>query len=75
MVDDLHGNLARFGYVERPAHGGEKAAPGRCVDVRTQRTFQPVKRFIRASEVGVPHEETFTVVIGVDEPASDVIGR
>ena len=34
MVDDLHGELARFGLVERPAHRAVQTAPRGFVDLR-----------------------------------------
>ena len=33
------------------------------------------RRIVGAQKIGVAHEEAFAVVVGVDEPAGDVVGR
>jgi len=71
MVDDLHGNLAGFRFVERLAHRAVQTAPSRCVDVPPLRPFEFVVGFVRPGEVGVTHEETLAIVVRVDEPAGE----
>src|SRR5713101_7768345 len=74
MVDNLDGDLARFGLVERPAHRTVQTAPGRFVDLGPERPLELVVGFLRTSEVCVTHKEALAVVIGVDEPAGNVVG-
>jgi hypothetical protein len=73
VVDNFHGDLARVGPVERAAHRAVETAPGRFIDVGPERPLELVIGFVGPGEVGVPHEEALAVVVGVDEPAGDVI--
>ena len=74
MVDDLNRDLARRRHVERDALGRIERRPCRFVDLGSQRAFQLFVGFIRAQEVGVTDEETFFVVVSVDEPSGNAIG-
>jgi hypothetical protein len=47
--------------------------PGVGVDFCFQCCLQRGVRIVLAEEVGVADEETFFVVVGVDEPAGDLI--
>jgi hypothetical protein len=40
VVDDLHGELARYGLIERPARRSVQAAPGCFVNLRPQRPLE-----------------------------------
>jgi len=75
VVDDLHGNLAGCRPVKRAAGGRIEGGPRRLVDFRPQRPLQFVVRFLRAGEASVADEEALAIVVGVDEPAGDVVGR
>ncbi len=75
MVDDLHGDLARLGRVEGLALGAVEGSPEGFVDLGSEGAFELLEGLVGAEEVGVPDEEAFSVVIGVDEPTGDVVGR
>ncbi len=73
MVDDFDGDLAGFRFVEGVTFGGVLGITGFFVDFGFEGTFEFVKGLIRSGEVGVADEETLFVVIGIDEPAGDLI--
>ena len=66
--------LPDLGLVERPAHRAVETAPGRFVDLGPERPLELVVGFVGPGEVGVADEEALAVVVGVDEPAGDVVG-
>lgn len=74
MVDYLDCNLARFGLIKRPTGSAIKAAPCGLVDFGSHGSLQLLIRLVGPGEVGVPDKEAFAVVVGVDEPARDVVG-
>jgi hypothetical protein len=78
VVDDLHRDLARPRRVERLARGAVELRPLPLVDLGPQRLPQllvgAVLRVLAAGEeVVLPDEEALSVVVGVDEPAGDVV--
>jgi hypothetical protein len=73
VVDDFHGDLARVGPVEGAAYRAVETTLGRFVDVCPGRPLELVVGLVGPGEVGVPHEKALAVVIGVDEPAGDVV--
>ena len=71
--------LPGFRVVERPACCAVKRRPRGFVDFGTQGSLEFVVGtlavFGGTGEVGVADEAALAVVLGVDEPARDVIGR
>ena len=47
--------------------------PGFPVNLGFQRRLERFVRVIRAEEIGVPHEKTLRVIVGIDEPAGDAV--
>ena len=45
------------------------------VDLGAEGALEPGVGVVGAEEVGVANEEELAVVVGVDEPAGDVVGR
>ena len=74
MVDDLDGDRASGGWVERTAARAVEGRPCLLVDLRVERLPQTLVGVVRAGEVGVTNEETLGVVVRVDEPAGDGVG-
>ena len=68
MVDDFHGNAAGGRSGKGPGGVAVEAGPGLGVDLGLERGFQGLVGVAGAKEIGVAHEETFLVVVGVDEP-------
>jgi hypothetical protein len=75
MIDDFHGEFAGLGLIEWPAFGAIESIPRGFIDIGTQGALQFIIRFVAAGEIGVADKETLAVVIRVDEPAGDIIGR
>ena len=48
--------------------------PGFPVNLRFQRRLERFVRVVCAEEIGVAHEKTLRVVIGINEPAGDAVG-
>ena len=75
VVDHFHGDPAalrrRKGHARRRVESG----PGRLVDFGPEGAFELFVGLVGPREVGVTDEEAFGVVVGVDEPAGDVVGR
>ena len=44
------------------------------VNLRFQRRLERFVGVIRAEEIGVTHEKTLRIVVGIDEPAGDAVG-
>ncbi len=74
MVDDLYGDRACLGFVEWAARCAVETAPCRFINIGAQGAFQFVIGFFGSGEVGMAQEKTLAVVVGVDEPAGDVVG-
>ena len=74
MVDDFDGDLAGLGFGEWAALGAVDAGPSRFVNLGAQRALEVYVGFAGTDEVGVADEKAFAVVVGVDEPASDIVG-
>ena len=73
VVDHLHRNPPGLRSRERAAFGAVQRRPGILVDLGAQRCLQPLERILAAKEIGVANEEALLVVVGVDEPAGDVL--
>ena len=74
MVNHLDRDFAGCGPVEWTADGGVKHGPCRFVDLGAKGALQLFVGIACAGEIGVADEEALAVVIGVDEPAGDVVG-
>ena len=74
MIDDFDGDAAGFGLGERARDGAVQGFPRFLVNLRTQTGFERLIRIVLAEKIGVAHEETFLVVIRVNEPARDALG-
>ncbi len=75
MIDDLDRDLAFIGrFLEGDGFVRVERAPGGFVDFGAEGAFEFVVGFVGAGEVGMADDEGFFVVVGVDEPAGDVIG-
>ena len=75
MIDNLDRDLAFIGrFLEGDGFVGVERAPGGFVDFGAEGAFEFVVGFVGACEVGVADDEGFFVVVGVDEPAGDVVG-
>ena len=74
VVDDLDGDLAGLGRVEGAAGGGVQGRPGGFVDFGAEGALELVVGLAGAKEVGVADEEALAAVVGVEEPAGDVVG-
>ena len=75
VVDYFDGDLAGVGAVEGAAGGAVEAAPGGFVDFGAEGALEFFVRLIGAGEVGMANEEAFAIVVGVDEPAGNVVSR
>ena len=62
------------GRRERPRHRRVERLPGVVVHLGLEGTGELVVGLVAAEEVGVADEEGLAVVVGVDEPAGDVVG-
>ena len=74
MIDHLHGNSAGFRFVERPGQVAVQGGPGFLIYFGLQGRLESLVGVVGAQEVGVADEETFFVVVGIDEPAGDAFG-
>jgi hypothetical protein len=70
----FYGDLAGLGFGKGAALRTVDARPGSYVDLGPQGTFQFFVRLIRANDVGVAHKEAFAGVVGINEPAGDIVG-
>src|SRR4051794_22228334 len=75
VVDDLHGDLAGRRRVEGLAPGTVDRLPQSFVDLGAEGPLELLEGLVGPEEVGVADEEALAVVIGVDEPTGDVVGR
>ena len=73
MIDDLDGDFASFGRVERIALCRVESFPGGFVDPGMRCPFETLAWIAGTVEVGVLNEEAFAIVVGVDEPAGNVV--
>ena len=74
MVDDLHGDASRFWLIKGSGGIAVKAFPSFLVDLCFESCFERFVRVAGSQEVGMTDKEAFFVVVGVDEPASNLIG-
>src|SRR4051812_42910927 len=73
MVDDLDSDAAGFRFLERAADRRVERRPGILVDFGLQSRLEALVGVVATEEIGVPDEEAFAVIIGVDEPGSDIV--
>ena len=71
MVYDLHRDAPGLRFGEGPGGVAVKAGPGVFVDFSLKGGLERLVGIVRPQEVGVADEETFLVIVGVDEPAGD----
>ena len=74
MVNHLHGDAAGFGFFEGAGGVAVEGGPGVGVDFGFEGGFQGGVGIVGAEEISVADEETFLVIVGVDEPAGDAVG-
>jgi hypothetical protein len=74
MVDDLHRNPLVLRFWKSARGVAVERGPGFFVDLGLERGLERAVGIVRAEKVGVTHEETFSVVVGVDEPAGYAVG-
>jgi hypothetical protein len=75
VIDDLDGNLSRRGRLEGVTLGAVEGGPLGLVDLGAEGALELAVGVVGAEEVGVADEEALAVVVSVDEPAGDVVGR
>jgi hypothetical protein len=73
MIDDLHSDTTRFGFGEEAGGVAIQCGLGFFVDLGFEGGLEGAVGVVCTEEVGVADEETFFVVVGVDEPASDTL--
>ena len=74
VVDDLYGDTARFRFGKGARDVAMERGPGFLVDLGFKGGSERAVWIIRTQEVGMADEETFFVVVGIDEPAGDAFG-
>jgi len=74
MIDHFHRDAPGLGFVERARGVAIERGPGFGVDFGLEAGFERAIGVVGAQEVGVTHEETFFVVVGVNKPTGDAIG-
>jgi hypothetical protein len=74
VIDNLDGDFAGGGPGEGTADGGVKGRPGGFVDLRLEGLLELFIWLVSAGEIGVPDKEAFAVIVGVKEPAGQVVG-
>ena len=67
--------LPDLGGVEGEALRAVEGRPLGLVDLGAEGALELAVGVVGAEEVGVADEEALAVVIGVDEPTGDVVGR
>ncbi len=73
MIDDLHGNAPCLWFGKWPRYVAVQTLPGFGVNLRFEGGFECLVGIVGPQEVGVAHEETFLVVVGINKPAGDTI--
>ena len=74
MIDHLDRDLAGLGLLKGVGGRRVQGAPGGLIDLGPQGALQFFVRLVGAGKVGVANDEGFLVVVGVDEPAGNVVG-
>ncbi len=75
MIDNFDSDLSRRGWLEGVALGAVEGRPLGFIDLGAEGALELGVGVVGAEEVGVADEEALAVVVGVDEPAGDVVGR
>lgn len=70
MIDDLHSDAPGLWLGERTGGVTIQRGPGFFVDLGFEGGLERAVGVVGTEEVGVADEETFFVVVSVDEPAS-----
>src|SRR5689334_4619537 len=73
MIDHLHGYSAGLRLVEGPGRIAVERGPGICIDFGFKGGLECLIGIVRPEEVGVADEETLLAVIGIDEPAGELV--
>ena len=73
MIDDFNRNPSRRRLLERPRSVAVERFPSFPVNFGFQRRLERFVGVIRAEEVGVTHEKTLRVIVGIDKPAGDAV--
>lgn len=74
VIDHLDSNTPRDRLFEWSRGIAVEGGPGVGVDFGFEGGFQGFVGIALAEEIGVADEKAFAVVVGVDEPAGDVVG-
>ena len=74
MVDHLDRDAAALWLGKHYGGVTVEGGPGFRIDLGLQGGLQAFVGVVLTEEVGLPHEEAFAVVVGIDEPAGDVVG-
>src|SRR5262245_34069182 len=74
VVDYFYGYAAGLGLLKRPGSVAVQRSPRVGIDFGFERGSEGAVGIVLAEEIGVADEETFFVVVGVDEPAGDAFG-
>ena len=69
VIDNFHSDASGLGFVEGTGGVAIQRGPGFFVDLGLECGLERTIGVVRAQEVGVADEETFLVIISVDEPA------
>src|ERR1700754_2399788 len=73
VIDDFDGETVRLGARKRARFVPIERRPGILVDFGFERRFERLVWVVCTHEIGVSNEETLLVIVGVDEPRSDVV--
>jgi len=71
VIDDFDGDAGGFGFWKGTGGIGVEGFPRFRVDFGFQGGFEGFVGITDAKKIGVPNEDAFLIVIGVDEPAGD----
>lgn len=74
MIDDLRGDAATFGFLERPVGVAVESVPGLRGRFWPCGGFQCAVGIVGEQEGGMADENALLVVVGIDEPAGDAVG-
>ena len=74
VVDHLDGDSTSFRRIKRAAGGRVQFRPGRLVNLGPERPLELVVGIARTREVSVAHEEALAIIVGIDEPAGNIVG-
>ena len=74
VIDDFDGNPPDAGFSNGREVSLWSVSHASTVNLRFQRRLERFVGVVRAEEIGVTHEKTLRVIVGIDEPAGDAVG-